>query len=112
MFNILLTKRCQLCISIRLSLPVAAHLHLQDGVLVASDVFLSTGLHFESRCQRRYAFCQRCPLCSLTSGIFWDNLWFSGMIWAMVAVSEHVSFLRGILVVMWNSDRADGKDFF
>jgi hypothetical protein len=29
------------------------------------------------------------------------------MIWAMVTVSEHVSFLRGILVVIRSSDRAD-----
>jgi hypothetical protein len=42
---------------------------------------------------------------------FRDNFWFSGMIWAMVAVSEHVSFLRGILVVIWSSDRADCEDF-
>jgi hypothetical protein len=33
------------------------------------------------------------------------------MIGAMVAVSEHVSFLRGILVVIWGSDRADCEDF-
>jgi hypothetical protein len=32
------------------------------------------------------------------------------MIWAMVAVSEHVSFLRGILVVTWSSDRAACED--
>jgi hypothetical protein len=38
-------------------------------------------------------------------------LWFSGMIWAMVAVSEHVSFLRGILMVIWSSDREDCEDF-
>jgi hypothetical protein len=30
---------------------------------------------------------------------------------AMVAVSEHVSFLRGILVVIWSSDVADCEDF-
>jgi hypothetical protein len=33
------------------------------------------------------------------------------MIWAMVAVSEHVSFLRGILMVIWSMDRADCEDF-
>jgi hypothetical protein len=94
-----------------LSLPVAAHLRLKVGVPLASDVSSPTGPHFESRCLRRYAFCQRCPLCSLTSRIFRDNLWFSGMIWAMVAVSEHVSYLKGILVVMWRSDREDCEDF-
>jgi hypothetical protein len=25
--------------------------------------------------------------------------------------SEHVSFLRGILVVIWSSDREDSEDF-
>jgi hypothetical protein len=33
------------------------------------------------------------------------------MIWEMVAVSEHVSFLRVILVVIWSSDRTDCEDF-
>jgi hypothetical protein len=28
----------------------------------------------------------------------------------MVAVSEHASFLRGILVVVWSLDRADYED--
>jgi hypothetical protein len=93
------------------SLPVAAHLCLKLGVPLASDVSFPTGHHFEFYRPRRYAFCQRCPLCSLTSGTFRDNLWFSGMIWAMVAVSKHVSFPRGIVVVIWSSDRADCKDF-
>jgi hypothetical protein len=94
-----------------MSLPVDAHLHLKVGVPLASDVFLPTGPHFESCCLRRYAFCQRCPLCSLTSGILGKNLQFSGMIWVMVAVSELVSCLRGILVVIWSSDRAACEDF-
>jgi hypothetical protein len=51
-----------------LSLPGAAHLHLKVGVLLASDVSSPTRLHFESRCPRLYAFCQRCPLCWLISG--------------------------------------------
>jgi hypothetical protein len=34
-----------------------------------------------------------------------------GMNWTMVAVSEHVSFLRGILVGIWSWDRADCEDF-
>jgi hypothetical protein len=33
------------------------------------------------------------------------------MIWAIVAASEHVSYLRGILVAIWSSDRADCEDF-
>jgi hypothetical protein len=43
-----------------LSLPVAARLDLQAGVPVASNVLSPTGLNFEFRCLRRYAFCQRC----------------------------------------------------
>jgi hypothetical protein len=33
------------------------------------------------------------------------------MIWAMVAVRKHVSYLRGILVAIWSSDREDCADF-
>jgi hypothetical protein len=32
------------------------------------------------------------------------------MMWAMVVVSERVSFLRVILVVIWSLDRADCED--
>jgi hypothetical protein len=94
-----------------LSLPVAAHLHQKVGVPLASDVSFPTGPHLESFCLRQYAFCQRFPLFWLTSGISRDKFMVSGMIWTMVAVSEHVSFLRGIVVVIWRLDRADCEDF-
>jgi hypothetical protein len=94
-----------------LSLPVDARLYLKVGVPLASDVFFPTGLHFESRCLRRYAFCQRCPLCWLISRIFRDNFMVSGMILGNGRSQWTRLFLRGILMVVWSLDRADcGND--
>jgi hypothetical protein len=94
-----------------MSLPVDAHLHLKAGVRLSSDVFFPTGPHFESRCLRRYAFCQRCPFCWLISGIFRDNFMVLRDDLGNGRSQRTCLFLRGILVVIWSSDRAYCKDF-
>jgi hypothetical protein len=90
---------------------VAAHLHLQARVPLASDfstqqVLTSSPVVCDSTNSACLALFAR-----QSQGVLGIILRFSGMMWAMVVVSERVSFLRGILVVIWSLDRADCEDF-